>query len=269
MRDFSIVIPVYNEAAILRRQVGRIVTSIDKLHFPVKYEIILVENGSTDNTCRVANRLKKKYKNLVHICLPFPSYGQAFKEGLRQASYPYVFQFDIDFWDAGFIQKAQGLLSKYDFVIGSKNLNGSRDDRPFTRRFISKLLEKIIDLRFGVSISDTHGLKAFKKSMTGPLIDRVICPNHFFDSELLLRAIRQGNTFCEIPVNLYELRSSRFSFLVRTKEVLSEFLTLMSVGMISPSRWPEGAPGRWRNQVSERELNPASRAINYISQLFV
>jgi len=229
MKNYSIIIPVYNEANILKSQIRRIVAGLNKLNLPVDYEILLVENGSRDNTRKLIGQLLKRYKNIRRICLPFPSYGQAFKEGIKKAKYSYIFQFDIDFWQVAFIRKAQTLLEDYDFVIGSKNLNGSKDNRSFFRRSISRLIEKIIEFHFNTELTDTHGIKALKKSVIGNLIADVKCSNHFFDSELLLRAAALGHSFAEVPVSLKEIRASRFPFYLRFGEVIKEFLLLMKV----------------------------------------
>lgn len=231
MKNFSIIIPIYNEEKILKNQVLRIIQGINKLKLLLNYEIILVENGSTDDTCRIAKGLENEFKIIKRICLQFPSYGQAFKEGLKKAQYPYIFQFDIDFWDINFISKAQNLLEKYDFVIGSKNMNGSKDNRSIFRKLISKTIEKIIEMRFNTKLSDTHGLKALKKSIISGLIRDVKCGNHFLDSELLLRASAAKYTFTQLPVSLKELRQSRFPFYLRFAEVIKEFTLLMSIDL--------------------------------------
>ena len=228
MKNFSIIIPIYNEAKILATQVRRIIAKVEALSSRGKYEIVLVENGSFDATFQIAKRLQKQYSQIKLVQIKEPSYGLAFKEGIKNAAYPVIVQFDIDFWDIGFLQKSIALLSKYDFVIGSKNLNGSIDKRTLIRRFFSKLIEVFIRLRFQVNISDTHGLKTLKRDKILPLIGDMSCTNHFFDSELLLHSISAGQTFTELAVSLKELRKSRFSFLVRSMEVLQEFAKLLT-----------------------------------------
>lgn len=231
MTDFSIIIPIYNEERLLRAQVKNLICAIEKLKITSKYEIILVENGSTDKTGRIAKSLTKSYQKVKMVTVSEPSYGMAFKEGLYRASYPLTFQFDLDFWDMDFLQMALTLSPKYDIIIGSKNLSYSHDNRPLSRRFMSKLIEIVIQARFRVRITDTHGLKAIKKDKILPLLPEVICSKHFFDSELLLRAYIKGLTFKELPVDLSEIRKSRFPFLLRFREVASECLQLLFVSL--------------------------------------
>lgn len=257
MTNFSIIIPVYNEEKYLEKQVSKLLTAIAS-EFRIKnYELILVENGSTDKTCEIAHKLSKKLKQIKVFCLPFPSYGLAFKEGIKRAKYDYIFQFDSDFWDVGFIKKSLKLLENYGFVIGSKNLAKSEDHRSLSRRLLSKITEKLIQLRFNTKLSDTHGLKALKKDLVTGLLSEIRCQNHFLDSELLIRLDKKGYTFAEIPVSLRELRSSRFPFLVRSREVVQELLILLTLNLKPKAVYQ---PYAFRLQKA---------VVNYLMSLFV
>ena len=230
MKSLSIIIPVYNEEKLLKRQTERILAGIESLYPEIQFEIILVENGSNDKTARIACKLAKD-KRIQVVSIKRPSYGLAFKAGLLKAKFEVVFQFDIDFWDLKFIGKSLKLLETSDFVIGSKNINGARDLRPIKRKLLSRILEKAINIRFPVKISDTHGLKALKKEIVDRYIKDIVCQNHFFDSELMIRMALDGHTFKEIPVSLQELRNSRFPFMIRLREVAGELMTLLSLNL--------------------------------------
>jgi len=221
--------PVYNEEAILEKQIVKLIREIDKVLPLSEYEIVLVENGSRDKTYQVAQKLAKLYSQIRVFHLENPSYGQAFKEGIKQARYDTVVQFDIDFWDTDFLDLSLLLLGRYDFIIGSKNLGTSIDRRPLTRKIFSKMLEFFLKFYFNVPFSDTHGIKAMKRQLILPLIDEVQSQNHFFDSELLIMCHYLRYSFKELPVSLQEIRGTRFSFLIRTVETLYEFIKLISV----------------------------------------
>lgn len=201
--------------------------TIGKTQLPGKYEIILVENGSIDNTYRIALKLAEEYKTIRVISLEKASYGQAFKAGILAARYDNVVQFDIDFWSIEFIKKALRHINNFDIVIGSKNMQGSNDRRTKLRKFLSKCIEIAVQYNFNVPFTDTHGLKMIRKSKVLPVIDKVECTNHFFDTELLIRCYRTGARVTEFPVDLYEIRPSRFSVFKRTVSVIREFMQLM------------------------------------------
>ena len=203
------------------------------------YEIILSENGSTDSTLNLAKRLARKYHFVRVIHSDAPSYGQAFRRGIYDAETNTIVQFDLDFWDVDFLTKALKLLERYDIVLGSKNLSTSGDQRSLGRRMTSKVIEILIRLRFGSVMTDTHGLKVLKRSKLLMQLPYVSCPNHFFDSELLLRAEVAGSKVAELPVSLREIRASRFSFFLRSRDVAMELLQLVAsdVGSLHVIRW--------------------------------
>ena len=229
MNSFSLIIPIYNEEEILERQINKLISEIDNHISKAEYEIILVENGSSDKTYPIAKRLARHNSHIHVLKLKNPSYGQAFKEGVKKAKYDIIVQFDIDFWDTDFINLSLLLLNRYDVVVGSKNLGNSLDSRPFPRRAISKALELFLKFYFNVPFSDTHGMKAIKKKIILPLIDEVQSDNHFFDSELLIMCHYLHYSFKELPVSLREIRKTRFSFLIRASEVLREFAKLIAL----------------------------------------
>lgn len=227
MKSFSLVIPIYNEERILEKQVRALISEIDNNVPKAEYEIILVENGSIDRTYAIAKKLARHNSHIQVVKLKKPSYGQAFREGVKEAKYDIVFQFDIDFWDTDFLNLSLLLLNRYEIVIGSKNLGYSEDSRSLQRRIFSKGLEYFLKLYFGVPYSDTHGMKAFRRKLILPLIDEVSSDNHFFDSELLIRCYYLNYSFKELPVGLKEIRKTRFSFVTRATEVLFEFIQLI------------------------------------------
>lgn len=229
MRNFSIIIPIYNEEEILQSQVEKLIKAIKRSGIKSKFEIILVENGSTDSTKSTASALTKKYKQIKLVTLHHPSYGMAFKEGIKQAKYNFLFQFDIDFWDVDFLEKSLSLLEKKDIVIGSKNLATSHDHRSFTRKAISRSIELIIQKSFHLPLTDTHGIKAFRKEKIQPFIATIKSSNHFFDTELLIRCYYANLTITELPVDLSELRKTRFSFITRSIDVIIELLHLLLI----------------------------------------
>ena len=229
MKSFSLVIPVYNEEEILEKQVNKLTANIENVLPNADYEILLVENGSTDDTYTLAQKLAEKNSRVRVVQLANPSYGQAFKEGVRQARYDVIVQFDIDFWDVDFLDLSLLLLSRYDIVIGSKNLGTSKDQRPITRKIVSKIVEIFLKFYFNVPFSDTHGMKAIRRSVILPLIDEVQSQNHFFDSELLIMCHYLRYSFKELPVTLQEIRGTRFSFLIRAVEAVQEFMKLIAL----------------------------------------
>jgi len=158
--------------------------------------------------------------------LKLPSYGQAIKQGILLARYSSIVQFDIDFIDTGFLIDALRLLSQADIVVGSKLHPQAFHKRPFLRILITRVVHFIIRTYLGYRGTDTHGIKAYKRSVVRDLIPRIQSRHHFFDSEMLLLAQCLGYSIVEIPVHCCELRATRFPFHIRLFQAIHELFLL-------------------------------------------
>lgn len=221
---FSIVIPVYNESLLLESEIARLVKALDNHH---AYEIILVENGSRDNTYEIARQLAHAYPAVKVYRQTRPGYGKALQTGIYHSRYPLVIQFDLDLIDIQFLRTAITMLrQEADIVVGSKLHKDSVDRRPTARLLITRVLTFFIHALFAYPGTDTHGVKAYKKKAVVSYFKELPPYNHFFDTALLLCAHRQGLRIAEVPVRVDSLRSSRFPMKVRAWEAIGEFITL-------------------------------------------
>ena len=120
----SLVIPVLNEDQILRRNTGTIIEYLDENLD--QYEIILVENGSSDNTETVAAQLCAEYPQVRSFSLPEPCLGEALKTGVINARFEKIVYYPIDLSvNLDFIETSVKLLDRNDIVVGSKRLLGA------------------------------------------------------------------------------------------------------------------------------------------------
>lgn len=207
-KHISVIVPAHNEEKLLP-EFAREVTSYLEKNLP-NYELLIVENGSTDKTLEIAKRFAQKNKRIKVYHLPKPSYGEAALRGFKEARGSYIIFFNVDFWDRRFIDLVKVDLLGYDVIAGSKNLPGSRDERPFSRRFISRGLNIFLKVFFGYPGTDTHGIKVFHQRRLLPILKRCKTKTGIFDSELLIRAQRKGLKILELPVEVVEKRPSRF-----------------------------------------------------------
>ncbi|MDP8998720.1 MAG: glycosyltransferase, partial [Myxococcota bacterium] len=138
----SIVIPVYNEQAILHAAIVDLRERLKPLGW--SYEIILAENGSKDRTVSIGHELAGKYDDpedgqVKIISLGEPNYGRALKQGILMASGNVVLCDEIDLCDTTFHKRAVDILEtgEADLVIGSKLAVGAADERPLIRHAAS------------------------------------------------------------------------------------------------------------------------------------
>src|SRR3989344_1190385 len=217
------IFPVYNEAKILRRSLLQFIQTWKSQKLP-HCEIILVENGSHDNSWHIIKKIQKTYRNIIGIRNKEASYGQAIKTGLMHAKGKIIFIFNVDFFDLDFAKDALTILKETDIVVGSKTLSSSHDERSRTRRLITYFFNVFLRLGLNYPGTDTHGIKALRNS---PLltysIHRCRTKNELFDTELVIRMTRWGAKLVELPVTVKEIRPSRYSLLKRI------YLTLMDL----------------------------------------
>ena len=223
----SIVIPVYNEEAILR---GAVVDLVDRLRaLPWSYELVLAENGSTDRTVEVAAELAKRFDQLVCQHTDTPNYGRALREGILRARGDIVICDEIDLCDTDFYERAITALrdSSVDFVVGSKVMEGARDERPLFRRLGTLVINGMLRVTLGFKGTDTHGLKAFRREPVQPIARACLVDRDLFASELVIRAVRAGLGVQEIPVRVLETRPPTIGLARRVPNVLKGLVRLI------------------------------------------
>lgn len=222
----SIVIPIYNEEAILH---AAVVDLRERLApFGWSYEIVLAENGSRDRTLEIAAELASKYPEVRFFSFGEPNYGGALRSGIERARGELVLCDEIDLCDADFHRRAVALLEvgDIDMVIGSKLIEGAEDDRPWARHAASQLYNGLLRVTLGFRGTDTHGLKAFRRSRLLSIARECLVEKDVFASELVIRAYRAGLRIREIPVRVLEKRRPSINLTRRVPNVLKSLAKL-------------------------------------------
>jgi hypothetical protein len=225
--ELSIVIPIYNEQAILVRSVSELCDRLDELG--LQYEIILAENGSRDETASEAAALAASRAEIHTFSYPEPNYGGALREGIYRARGRFVVCEEIDLCDVDFHVRALGQLRAgvADMVIGSKAMSGANDTRPLRRRVATKVYNAVLRVTLGFRGTDTHGLKAFAREAIAPVVATCVVEHDVFASELVIRAQRMGSRVVEIPVEVREKRAPSVRLARRVPRVLGNLGRLM------------------------------------------
>ncbi len=218
--ELSIVIPIYNEAGILQSAVTDLVDRLTEVG--KRYEIILAENGSRDETPAIAKHLSEKYHDVRSLHVDEPNYGAALRTGILEAKGTFVICDEIDLCDTDFYRRALAILEagEADLVVGSKVMPGADDRRPFMRKAGTMVINQLLHLFLGFKGTDTHGLKAFRREAILPIVDRCIADKDLFASELVIRAEREAVRATEIPIKVVEKRKPSFNLVTRVPNVL-------------------------------------------------
>lgn len=222
-----IVIPVHNEEKILLQNVSAIIKELGNPDY-FSWSILLVENGSTDKTLVLAKELKEKFECLDFISSDVANYGAALQKGFLHCQSDFIVSFDIDYWDTKFVQVAAHVMQvRYDIIIASKNLLLSKDKRGLLRKIASYTFRMILFFIFGLRVSDTHGIKAWRNSeKVRSYFSRSFPGQHTYDTEIIIRAIHGNCEVLEVPVEVIETRVTDQHILKRVPKTIKEILSM-------------------------------------------
>ncbi|RJQ56550.1 MAG: glycosyltransferase [Desulfobacteraceae bacterium] len=202
---FSIIVPAYNEEQSIRDTVLEIRRVFLKLEHP--FEIIIVNDGSTDFTADIINTLANDLPEVKTVQLDH-NYGKgyAIRKGVARADGDYIvfMDADLDIHPAQIDRVLNEFRADlYDVAIGSKRHPESVVDYPLSRRFISTIYYWIIRFLFGLKVRDTQaGFKIYKKEVLHAILPRLMVKKFAFDLEMLAAAHRLGFKIMEFPIRV-------------------------------------------------------------------
>lgn len=224
--DISVVIPVYNEAAILDSAVPRFLAALEELG--LSFELILVENGSSDQSPQMVQAWQLRDERVVAMHCASPNYGAAMQLGLVKARAEIVICEEIDLGAKLFWSQALACIKQDNLalVVGSKAMDGSADLRPWLRRAATRGYNGVLRLCFGYTGTDTHGVKVLNKRMLAPVISACKTQHDVFASELVIRVERSGLAWRELPIRIKESRPTSIALHRRIPRVLGQLMRL-------------------------------------------
>ncbi len=201
----SVIMPAFNEGDNIYENLRETAASLESLEVP--FEIVLVDDGSSDNTLSEASRAAET-DSRIRIARNYHNLGKgwALKTGFNRCRGEVVAFLDADLD----IPPAQmGLLlqkldsANFDVVIGSKLHPGSRLGYPRYRKLFSFCYYLFIKFLFDLPLRDTQtGIKLYRKSVLAEIFPHVLVKKFAFDIELLAVAHYRKFEIAEVPVIL-------------------------------------------------------------------
>ncbi|MEM3727745.1 MAG: glycosyltransferase family 2 protein [Candidatus Bathyarchaeia archaeon] len=207
----SIVIPVHNEEEILERQALKLMDYVQNL--TERFEVLFVENGSTDRTFQIIRRLQSRFSFIRLVKLDQADYSTAVIEGLKLAKGKYSIVFGIDYVDLSVLERCFHALKYSDIVICSKNIGV--DGRPLLNRLANKYYNFLARMFLRLGYSDVEGYHGYNTQKVQALISDVRTRAHLCNVWILAKARKMCLTVSEVPLKVYEVRKSRFMKFIR------------------------------------------------------
>jgi glycosyltransferase involved in cell wall biosynthesis len=198
----------------------------------VDYELLLAENGSSDDTPVISEKLAAANPRIRALRIPVPDYGAAMRTGMLTARGDLIVNFDIDFHDVDFMLKAGDVLEGFDgagIVVGSKLMQGAEDRRSAARHFVSLGFTTILRVLFDRRMGDTHGMKVLRREVVEEYGPKTVRTRDLFDTELIIRARRGGVVVKPLPVTVEEKRKPRSSIVRRIPRTIWGLISLRIV----------------------------------------
>jgi dolichyl-phosphate beta-glucosyltransferase len=223
--DLSIVIPAFNEALRLGESLEGVLDWLEQHNRD--FEIIVVDDGSTDATSLVAESLESRGVRTIRL-EQNSGKGAAVSRGVRESRGDRVLLSDADFsTPIEDIQKLESRIEEAPIVLGSRAVRGAKILRhqPFYREIMGKVFNRMLRL-FGVwGISDTQcGFKLLDGEIARELFTQIVTPGFAFDVELAWLARRAGYRVVEVGIVWENSADSRVHLLTDPPRMILEIL---------------------------------------------
>jgi glycosyltransferase involved in cell wall biosynthesis len=206
----SVVVPAYQEEASIVPALERLLGVLDTTGR--QFEVIVVSDGSTDATAPLARSVARPEVRVLEY-FPNGGKGHALRAGFAEAVHPLVafIDGDLDLDPVvlpGYLTTIES--GEADVVVGSKVHPDSNVDYPMTRRIASRTFRLATRMLIGLDLGDTQtGVKAMRRDVVAPSIEKCNAKGFAFDLEFLARLADRGVRVVEAPVILeYEFTST-------------------------------------------------------------
>jgi dolichyl-phosphate beta-glucosyltransferase len=237
MTELTLVIPAYNEETKIKRDVEEAAFFIRE-HF-TEGEVIVVDDGSSDNTSAAASKAQTSPSVKVKVIRLEKNKGKGFavKTGIMASKGDIVIFADsgtcIPYKNAlPWIKKIRA--GELDIALASRYAKGTiiRRKRPLPRRILSRLFHWTAVLIAGLprKITDSQcGFKIYKGDIARKLYGQCVLHGFLFDLEILIRAVSQGYSITEFPVEWTCDLDSRLRPASEFKQVLGDLLKVRKI----------------------------------------
>lgn len=200
--ELSVVIPAHNAAKFLKSTIHLLELELDR--YGMAYEILVMENGSSDATPEMAKEIARKNPKVRYFLEPnTPGKGKAISEGIRHSKGKFVCFCDADLEiPPEYLPRLVNALKEgYHISVASKRHPESRVSSPIRRTFLSRGYNFFVRMLFRTGVtSHQDGLKAFQRDAVLRVLPFVKDTGWFWDTEVLVISHWLGYRIKEMPI---------------------------------------------------------------------
>ncbi len=240
----ELVIPCLNEAHVLEKSVTKIRSWL-RVNFPYRWRLLIADNGSTDGTIDVAERLARELEDVRCVRIPQRGRGRALNMVWTQSDADVMAYSDVDVSTdlAALEPMCRAILEDgYDMAVGSRLMRESDIVRGAKREFISRSYNLIVKALLFTRFSDAQcGFKAVGRRVAREVVPHVKDTGWFFDTELLVLCEKLGYRVKDVPVRWVDDEDSRVKIVSTAIEDLKGVARLaryLWTGRMRPGRAP-------------------------------
>ncbi len=208
--SITLLFPVLNEKLRLERGIEQTMAYLQK-NVTIPYQLLILDNGSTDDTPEIGKRLEAKYSQVRYVRVGERGVGVAFRKGIELNESDVVGYMDIDLsTDLKYLGKTIHLfetLPQLDYVNGTRfSKRSDTRGRKWYRKITSAGLVFLLKTVFGMKATDAVcGFTFLRKEAAERLVKESSKENGwFYTIEFLLRAERDEMNICDLPVEWQE-----------------------------------------------------------------
>lgn len=224
----SIVIPAYNE----EKRIPKTLVQIDKYFSakPNNYEIVVVDDGSTDRTIAKVKNLNLKNARVVQNPKNLGK-GAAVKNGILNANQNLCLITDADLATpiAEYAKLEEKIQNGWDFVIGSRNMKESniKVKQSVFRQYLGRIFPFLVQAVAVSGFSDTQcGFKLIKTKLARTIAKKMQINGFAFDVEMLVIAEKLGTKAIEVPIVWIDQRGSKVNPFKDSYKMLKDLLSI-------------------------------------------
>lgn len=212
MQPISVIVPVFNEEKIIECNLGCIISFLNDFGF--NYEIILIDDGSTDRSCEI---IKAFESDNIRILKNDNNMGKGFavKKGVLASKKELILFIDADLSSPLCeINNLLKYIGEYQIVIGSRGITYAHEhNKPLYQKLMGKIGNCLARIFTVHGIKDTQcGIKLFRKECL-PIFEKQTIDRWGFDIEILFLAQKMNFSIKEAPITWNHSRDRKVKFI--------------------------------------------------------